>query len=52
MNARERLAALLGPEALDELDACVATAPPLSTTAATELAAVIAAELAPEPQAA
>jgi hypothetical protein len=50
VTARDHLAQLLGPAALDELDADVAAAPPLPDTAASELAAVMAAELAPEPQ--
>lgn len=53
MNSRDQLAALLGPQALVELDACVATAPPLTDTVRAELVAVLA-ELEPrtEPRAA
>jgi hypothetical protein len=50
MTARDHLAALLGTAALDELDACVDAAPPLPEAVRTELAAVMAAELATEPQ--
>ena len=49
MTARDQLAALLGPEALRELDECVATAPPLPEAVRAELAAVVAAELHPRP---
>lgn len=50
MNARDHLAALLGPAALDELDACIAAAPALPDTVRAELAAAAAADLAPETQ--
>lgn len=45
MTARDRLAQLLGPQALLELDVDVAAAPPLPDRVRAELMAVAATEL-------
>lgn len=49
MNARDRLAELLGPQALIELDECVAAAPPLPDAVRAELAAIVADALTEQP---